>query len=736
MRRISVCLLFLFTLLVLVGCHQKPSLPASTAHVFRATTIEIPDADYGVLLDEGATWDGERFTIGTYLLDRDTGGYWLDFSKTYTFLPDGTGVTEGLPTSHVESVQTDALPDKMVDLPNGDTLSTEVVTVGETLQYYVSVRDATGDVVFSTDLAEVFRFDYTQVKEGNKTFTLLDAVVSDGKYLTLTTGGLCAFDDTGTLLWVEDTKKNPTALCSTDVGILYLYGDTYEQSLRFLDPATGEFGETLTLPEELFGAGGKNATFILGAGYDLYVKTNLALWGLNLTTGSDGTVSCLPEKIIDWVNSDLSAAELEAFSIADSHTMTAVWHDSFGEEDNKLLLLTYVAPEDVILKEEIQLALLTDDFTLQRAIADFNRNSETCRIVTTDYTIYAEDIRKTRFDADISAGSVPDIVLLTDTNGMVDSYIRAELFADLTPWLQFTYGDELLGNITKPYQNQTGQQFVLPTTPLSGTYWGKEDYFDSVPTVEEILAILKDPPAGTCLLGSERSDFWYLADGLFLNMVDLANGTCSFDSDTFVDACKRLITMESTEERTETPLLCFGRIASVYSYVTWLMQGEYTVPVGLPSDDEKLYLTDSSYSFLAVTANSTHKEDCYAFLAQYMRINHTITENCFTRQDVYESIKYYAGKTIFMTPSGFRTVPNDWLDDPAKMTGITGNSFQITKADADAYIAFLDLFDGRMEKSTGLYDIYHEEIMDNGRTAKEIATAIQSRASIYLAENS
>lgn len=736
MRRIAVCILFLLFLFLLLGCEKDASLPNATTNVFRATTIEIPDADYGVLLDEGATWDGERFSINTYLIDQDTGTYWLDFSKTYTFLPDGTGVTEELPTSHVESVQPDALPDKVIDLPSGDTLLTEVVTDGDTLHYYVSVRDDKGDVVFSTDLAEVFHFDYTQVKEGNKTFTLLDAVVSGGKYLTLTTSGLCAFDEAGTLLWVEDSKKNPTALCSTDVGILYLYGDTYEQSLHFLDPATGELGETLTLPEELFGAGGRNATFILGAGYDLYVKTNLALWGLNLTTDSAGTVSCLSEKVIDWVNSDLSAAELEAFSIADSHTMTAVWHDSFGEEDNKLLLLTYVAPENVILKEEILLALLTEDFTLQRAIADFNRNSKTCRIVTTDYTIYEEDIRKIRFDADISAGNVPDIVLLTDTNGMVENYSRAELFADLTPWLQSTYGDELLGNITKPYQNQTGQQFVLPTAPLSGTYWGKADYFDGVPTVEEILAFIEEPPAGTCLLGSERSDFWYLADGLFSNMVDLANGTCSFDSDTFVDACERLITMESTEERTETPLLCFSRIASVYSYVTWLMQGDYTVPVGLPSNDEKLYLTDSSYSFLAVTANSTHKEDCYAFLAQYMRINHTITENLFTRQDVYESIEYYADKMIFMTPSGFRTVHSDWLDDPAKMTGITGDSFQITKADADAYIAFLDQFEGRMEKNTGLYDIYHEEIMDNGRTAKEVAVAIQSRASIYLAENS
>lgn len=741
MRRFSICFLFLLTLLVLVGCNKDASLPTSTAHVFQATTIEIPDPDYGVLLDEGATWDGERFIIGTYLLDRDTDGYWMDFCKTYAFLPDGTGITEDLPTSHVSSVQPGAVPDKVIELSNGETLLTEVVTVGEALQYYVSVRDAKGNAVFSTDLAEVFRFNYTQVRDGTETFTLLGAVYADGNYLVLTSGGLCAFDETGTLLWLEDTKDTPTALTATNAGMLYLYGSSNRQSLRFVEPATGELLDALTLPEEMFGENENDTTFFIGSGYDLYVKNKQALWGLTLTLAEDGTISCTSEKVIDWVNSDLSAAELDAFCIADSHTMTAVWHDTFHEEPNKLLLLTYVAPEDVVIKEEIQLALLETDYTMTRVIANYNRQSSTHRIVVTDYTVYEDDIRRTRLDTEVAAGNAPDIVFLPNKDNLVEDYSRAGLLADLTPWITETYGDELLGNITKPYQNRNGEQFVLPTQPSDATYFGMADYFDAVPTTRgvpttgEILAIIRKPPTETYLLDSERSDFWYLANGLFMDMIDWENGTCSFDSDGFIDACKQLITMESTEQRTETSLLCWRRNGSVYAYITWLMQGEYTVPVGLPNADGKLYLTDSSYSYLAVTANSTHKEECYAFLSLYMKANHQMTESLFTKQDVYESIKQYESKTIFMTPTGFRSVPDAWLKDPDKMVGITGESFRITKTDADAYIAFLDRFDGRLDKNSGLYDIYHEEMMDNGRTAEEIASSIQSRVSIYLAEN-
>lgn len=735
MRRISVCLLFLFTLLVLVGCQKEPSLPASTAHVFRATTIAIPDADYGVLLDEGATWDGKRFTINTYLLDRDNGGYWLDFSKTYTFLPDGTGITEELPTSSVTSVQPDALPDKVVDLPSGDTLSTEVVTVDEKLQYYVSVRDAKGNAVFSTDLAEVFHFDYTQVKEGNKTFTLLDAVVSDGKYLVLTTGGLCAFDEAGTLLWVEDSKDAPTALSHTAAGILYLYVDNASQFLRFVDPATGELTDSITFPEEMFGENKKFATFHMGPDYDLYVKTNLALWGLMLTTAEDGTVSCECEKIIDWVNSDLSPVELDAFCIADEHTITAVWHDTIKQEDTKLLLLTYVAPEDVVIKKEIQLAMMTTDYTMARAIADYNRQSSTHRIVVTDYSIYDKDIRRTRLDTAVASGNAPDIVFFPDEDNMVEDYSRAGLFLDLSPWLAETYGDALLGTVTKPYQNSDGQQFVFPTVPIDTTYWGKADYLDGVPTLAELLTLMQELPEDTYLFESERLDFWYLAYSAFVDMVDLEAGECHFDSEAFLEICEKLLPMESTEKRTGTILLAQNRMGYVSDYVHAQMRGE--VPVGLSNHEGKLYLTSGSDRFFAIYANSTMTKECYTFIDQYRRDKVLATDVLFTKQDVYDTLSQYEGYTYFLQPNGtIRTVLDADLDDPKKMSGITGQSFKITKSDADAYIAFLDRFDGRLDKNSTLYTIFWEEMMDNGRTAQEVATAIQSRASIYLAENS
>lgn len=737
MRRI-LCLLCLLPLFCL-GCRKDPALPDATSCVYKSTVIEIPDGDYGVLLDEGAAWNGERFTIQTYQIDREMGGHWLNFSKTYSFLPDGTDIQEDTSSPMIETIQSietiGSLPAESVLLDNGDTLFTEVVEVGDGLQYFVSVRNAKGDALFSTDLAGVFRFDYTKVRDGAAQFGLLGAVYADGSYLTLTTGGLCAFDGTGTLLWLEDTKNDPTALTQTDAGILYLYGETYEQSLRFVDPATGELGESLTLPAEIAGTQNNDSHMVIGAGYDLYVKNSLALWGVDIALDDTGVPSCTYEKVIDWVNSDLSAAELGSFCIMDPHTMTAVWHDQLGVEENKLLLLTYVAPEDVVVKEEIQLAMLAPDFTMQRAVANFNKQSDTHRIVVTDYTIYEEDIRKTRFDTAMSAGSVPDLVFLMDTDGMVDSYSRAGLWVDLAPWMAETYGDELLGTVTKPYRNGAGQQFVLPTSPVFTLYWGTSD-FGTTPTLDTILSLLSDMQPGKCLLPTERREFWYLADALFLEMVNIEAVECHFDSERFIEIYKLLATLESTDQRSETPLLKSQNINSVYSYVTNRMQGEYTVPVGIPNGDGKLYVDRSSSGFLAISAKSAWTAECYTFLDLYMQTSHLATYSLFTRQDVYDSIDEYADSTIFLTPAGSRTIPNAWLDDPEKMNGITGRSFQITKADADEYIAILDRIGGKVATGSVAYEIYREEIMDTSRTPEEVATALQSRIGILLSENS
>ena len=48
-------------LLCLAGCgKERYALKTEVSQVYKATVIEIPDADYGVALDAGAVWNGKR----------------------------------------------------------------------------------------------------------------------------------------------------------------------------------------------------------------------------------------------------------------------------------------------------------------------------------------------------------------------------------------------------------------------------------------------------------------------------------------------------------------------------------------------------------------------------------------------------------------------------------------------------------------------------------------------------
>ena len=734
----------LTVLLCLTSCSkERYELKTEVSQVYKATAIEIPDSEYGITLDEGAVWNGERFVVTAYKHDREMGGFWLDFYKTYSFLPDGTGILEEVPVPAVEPVQGNSFPADVRTLENGETLFTEVVTDGERMTLYLSVRDDKGEPVFSIDLAGAFRFDYSRVREGSDYFELLGAAVSDGRYLALTTEGLCAFDVSGSLLWLDDTRKDPTAIAQTDAGILYLYGNTPSQSLRFVDPATGELGETLELPEEAAGAQGDNSKFYMGGGHDLYAKNSLALWGIDLVVQEDGTVSCETVKVIDWVSSDLAPSELDEFCIPNERTMTAVWSDMLDHDaDNQLLLLTYVPPEEVVQKEIITLAKLSQDWSFQRAVTGFNRNSDTHRIVVTDYTIYENDVKWMLFDAEMAAGNIPDILFYAeDGTYKTDGYIRAGVLTDLTPLIAEGFEKELLGHVTKPYQDADGRQFVFPTSPTASPYMGLAGFFDGPITVEEALELALHPPEGYCLLPSERDEFWYILQGLFGDLTDFKNGTCDFDSGRFAEIYRQAAAMESVENREETPLLRSKNINGVGSWVQYREEGKYTVPVGYPNDAGLLYKGGYSSACLAITEKSPYKTQCIEFIERYTYSKSEYSGTFYYAEDVYNSLEQYEGITVYLTPDGPKNVPDWWFDetseayDPARLVGITGESYKITRADADEFIAFLNSIDAMLQKDNELYDIYHAEIMNpDNRPPTEVAKAIQSRGSIYLAE--
>ena len=89
-----------------------------------------------------------------------------------------------------------------------------------------------------------------------------------------------------------------------------------------------------------------------------------------------------------------------------------------------------VPADEIVEKQIITLANLSDDWYLQFAVTAFNKQSQTHRIVMTDFMQYGDDQRKMKFDTEIASGRVPDIVIYGQMNNMdttLDTYIRSDL---------------------------------------------------------------------------------------------------------------------------------------------------------------------------------------------------------------------------------------------------------------------------------------------------------------------
>ncbi len=737
------------------GLFDKIKLPDTVItedrldYVYRAVRLELPEDDVGFLPDQTLRWDGETFTAAAQMYDAY--GFRADAApRLYRFSPDDPTLTECADAAYLLPTDAGDVRERFW-LSDGMLLYTTVERTddgGFALYLHGLDAEQAQAPLFSVDLSYEFGVDFSAVMNGQGSFRLLDAVYSataaDGEalYAVLTTEGYAAFDAGGTVLWSSYQGKYPRALLETPVGMLYLYGDQQDMHFRPVDRTTGALGADVLLPDG-FSVGGFDDAFFKGDGFDLYMKNDEALWGLSFVTNEDNTIVCEVERVVDFSVSALVSAEIVDVAIADRDNIAVLCRDSVTEApDCALLLLSHIPRDEVLPRETIMVATLWGmDRRLARAVSAFNQRSETHRIVVKDYSVYKDGRNKTFFDLDIAAGKIPDIVLFGDTDYMRETYENIGLLRDLTPLFDAdpAFSADLLGYTKTPYLREGGAQYVFPLEPSCGVLWGDGTVLDGPISTTE----------ATALCGDGVPMHVRLLQGLFLRYTDPIAHTCAFDDP---DCIAGLSLLLSREDVTDAAHPLFPNIApeeGLYGWVTHkLLYGDTLVPVGIPVDGERLVVSDvNSKVYFGITVTSAHADTCISFLQDLIAAQSVRDTTYFTRSQVYAAVEPYEKIRLFVTPQGVKEIPAEYLSDtgyalmmelnPSYFDGIVGDGYQITDADAETLIAFLDDIDGiyPLPGESMLYDIFRSEYYQaNGRRAEEIAGVMQSRASIYLAE--
>lgn len=780
----AISFLMALILPLLFSCRKeavtpKPADAGST--VWSETVFPLPGEYMFAAEKGGLRYSGGRIYVSTWKLTSDDAVE----DVTVSWKSDGSDFREETGEDGLEPCREGAFIQSQVRLANGETATMEVTPGTSGTTGWFCVRDEMGSTLFSVDLPGCFG---QNLGEGNAAagegFQFRNAaVVGKGgsrRYLAATNAGLVCLDSSGKVL----SKLSPCDVCAVtvvgetvyyfqqrDANAGYTGGTRRSYSLYAFDVKTGERGEEIALPPTLAASSGK----LFGGwegGYSACWSNGQGLYGLSLFRDEKGANVCTGTLLIDWNESDLTG-NYEDLCVLDGDTVCAVTM-SFDDSTPQLfvtsLSLLHRLPPEVLenrIRLEVASLSLFDLENLRAKAIEFNKSHPGCHITVTDKLAEYEgdfDAARLHLDAEIADGAVPDVLYISHANSKLTTaqdYVRAGVFTDLVPLMEastFFDREDLVGCVTKPFTDEKGRQFLLPTTLNSGVLVSNGAlagpmspdkmmaYYETLP--DDVSLIINDPASlRRFLLYAGIDDF-----------MDETAGTCSFNDGRFAAIerfCReKLETVHKedafTNESDRWSLLRDGKLIlldttfdSLLSYGRLQFQGGGTlIPVGYPNEQGVVYGSHYLNGYLGITEACEHKTEALEYLWEFFAppgdahvdlFSHRVDNaSSLTRTGIRAQAAALADYTIVNADDDrlWSLVPDEEADS------YKGAQLKITEEDAEQFIAFLDSIEKNITTAGPLWDIINDELRsDVPNSPEKLADNIQSRAALYLAEH-
>lgn len=796
MKRILFPLL-LICLVFLSACDKSPAqnhaAEQAWSYVYAPTEITLPDGWY---FDERPllSYDGRAATVTVdvhYELPPIGDIGFIPFIYgTAELAPDGTLLSiRSENEDEVPSVTTDArAPTDVVTVQplhdgaviwntktvsDGTLLAVEALYTDHDAGLWLTAYDAAGTQLFSITPADLFGYDMQRDigarHGGGEIFALYDmAALTDSQggmlYVLLTSEGLAAVHRDGTLAWVSDVRGVRSMMQTEDGGLLLLCDVGRAQNVIRLNPDNGRAAETLSLDPAMT-TDGDSITLFSGGDGGLYARNRRGIWSLTPVTGENGETVASAALRLDFALSELAQFDVSAVAAMDETAFFFALTDETSDETarSRLYRYDYVLPEDVIVKEEIVLARLGTHEYLETIVRNFNKSSDTHRIVIRDYTGYAdEDARKMALDTDIASGDIPDLFLfgggIGGTGTLADIYADAGVFADLKPVLsdiESKRNDRLLGCVTAPFEETrpSGEvvQYLLPLSYQITTFVGHtEDFGDTVyaaPTAGEMLDFYRSVPDDRYIMQSCYDLQRYLLLANIDGYYDPGTAVCTFadgdlaalmeGSQSIYDSADYLGENFSSSAdfhddfRAGTLRLHEVAVTGLPGWVRLHRAlGDFT-PVGYPNREGRHYAGIGVWACCAMSSQTSYTAEITEFLTLWFAHNaaQLYESTPLFSGDIDAALALYADQTFIENGENTGFVHDNFAD------AHPGLKYKLTEADADSFRAFLDAIDARVRTDTPAAEIFWEEFSDRGnRSWEEVMTAAQSRCAIYLSE--
>ncbi len=750
-----------------VGCNkteevpvEKIEAPTVLTHVYKGEDIALPD-EAGYNIRDFLGQDGEDLLFwGTYYHsegDPEKGDYTYEHYPILCRMP-GAG---GEPV--IEKVDWAENIDKICLTPEGYLAMAYVFDEATMTQSYNLLhhkKDGTTETI--EDLAQFFSSgdeyfylqNFAQDKEG---YTYLFA---DQEIVVLKPDFTKAFSITNEN-WVESVDQDGAGTVYISYGHYDEATQHYGQVFAPIDKTAGKIGEPITLPDNI-----QANSFFFGEGYELFYYNDTGIYGYN-TGDADGTL------LMHFQNSDITGDLDMAKSLGEGKFLLHYYNRI--DWNRKMGIFTKAPDVDLSRMQVLEIATTSSSYDLPTMVVSYNRSHDDSRIVVTDYSQYATaedpDGANTKLANDLLNGILePDMICAQYHDRAFQTVLDNDLYVDLNTFLETDTvlpKEDLFGCVTNTYQND-GKIFGLPMSITIHTIIANKNLVGNRDswTVEEMLDTIQDLPEGVeYMSGLTRNSAVYnlLGPNGYGNFVNLQEGTCSFDSPSFVSFLEYMATLpeqlpdsyyDSRNEDRYGPYKT-GKIAAVnnmyYHGINSFLEErvyfglENTVKPGYPTNDGYSGVRLESYDNIYTVLNTAENPElCWAFIRDALVENNTPDEMRggngipMIRSSLELYKKEFEDTTFVVHYDGGMSWGSGYTPDESELKN--GEAFTLTDADWDYIENFLDTIGGPLSSSTlpeDLSAIIQEEIsayLSGTRSAADCASMLQNRVNLYLSE--
>lgn len=476
-----------------------------------------------------------------------------------------------------------------------------------------------------------------------------------------------------------------------------------------------------------------------GSQNQLLISENDLLSQINLENENE-------EELLNWMDLDIDQANIREIAILNNQNIAALIYrrNADGENSNYKLMILESAlkgnshdKEITDEQEKITLTYATMylDAEMRTWIVEYNQTHTNCHIAVKEYGGEDYETGLTRLNADIVSGNAPDLIDLSDID--IGSYISNGVLVDLSTFFENstnTNKENFVPNILQLYENESKIYGVTVGFRLE-TLIGKKTVLEdnSQWTFDRMRKTIEEMPSENSIIDNLSSIGLLrivLQSGLN-EYVDWENGTCSFESEKFIQLLELANTMNGkVVEGDIEQNLSSGRLLLYRAYISGItdykeavdmFNGEEVVCVGYPSTNGGTTLV---YPYLPIGISSMCKnqDEAWEFVSSLLGEEFQEKHIHFNFPIRISSLEKEFD--LAMNPQ------NKWEDENTRDLP--------SQEEVDALYEIINTSYGSLFFDTNIWNIIEEEVayfFNGTKSSEETAKVIQNRVKLYINEN-